>query len=887
MKKSYVMLLVLCVLVCTCIQAEAEDVEGKTSNRDRIRPYSENPRYWQYRGEPVLLLGGSKDDNLFQIPDLKEHLDLLASVGGNYIRNTMSARIDKGFEVQAFKRLPDGKYDLNQWNDEYWKRFQNLLKWTGQHDIIVQIEVWDRFDYTDRKGTWGERPWQISPYKPANNINYTSKESGLAETYPDHPGADKQPFFHTIPAMDDNKVLRRYQEAFVDKILSYSLPCGNVLYCMNNETSTPPIWGQYWMKYIKTKAAEFGVDVYVTDMFDVGWELDTEEKFLLSFDRPDIYTFLDISQNTGNKNTFKKHWQNILFVRDRIKNNPRPINNTKNYGSSKWPPNSNYYKRTWRRWTTESAVQRYVLNVIGGCASTRFHRNPIGGIGLTKPAQDCIKALRKLESLVKMWELAPRNDLLTEYEDSKVFLSANPGRMYTLFFLEGGSANVDLRGHKGTFLAKWINVRTGQWGKEDEIEANKIVTITSPDEDIWLAAMIRKRQQVSLSGQGIFDMAKLIHEKVLTLDSHVDIPDTRYPTGAFDPGIDNPRLKCDLVKMNKGGVDGVFLAAYVRQQNRDADGYKSAYESAVHKIGAIHRLAEQMYPERCELALSPDEVERVIKAGKRAIMVGIENGFAIGKDLSKVKEFYDLGVRYITLSHNGHNDICDSCNPREKLGDKTTEHNGLSKFGEKVVAEMNRLGIMVDVSHISVESFYDVIKVSKAPVIASHSGCCGVTEHSRNLYDKQLKALAKNGGVIQIVGYSGFLKPDSPERREAIKSLGEAGNSKTKDIEWFNERMKEIDAKYPPANVTDFVDHIDHAVKVAGIDYVGIGSDFDGGGGIPGFNDHSEALNVTIELVKRGYSEEDIAKIWGTNLLRVWREVEKVAQELRKGSENG
>ena len=391
----------------------------------------------------------------------------------------------------------------------------------------------------------------------------------------------------------------------------------------------------------------------------------------------------------------------------------------------------------------------------------------------------------------------------------------------------------------------------------------------------------------SVSEQGIIDMAKLIHEKVLTLDSHVDIPDTRYPTGVFDPGIDNPKLKCDLVKMDKGGVDSVFLAAYVRQRKRDADGYKSAYESAMHKIGAIHRLAEKMYPDRCELALSPDEVERVIQTGKRAIMVGIENGFAIGKDLSNVKKFYDLGVRYITLSHNGHNDICDSCNPREKLGDKKTEHNGLSKFGEKVVSEMNRLGIMVDVSHISEQSFYDVIKVSKAPIIASHSGCRGLAEHSRNLYDEQLKALEKNGGVIQIVGYSGFLKPDSPERRKAIKSLGEEGNGKIKDIGWFRERMKEIDTKYPPASLKDFVDHIDHAVKVAGIDHVGIGSDFDGGGGIPGFNDHSEALNVTIELVKRGYCEDDIAKIWGTNLLRVWREVERAVKDLQKDSSNG
>ena len=386
-----------------------------------------------------------------------------------------------------------------------------------------------------------------------------------------------------------------------------------------------------------------------------------------------------------------------------------------------------------------------------------------------------------------------------------------------------------------------------------------------------------------MAEQDILERAKFIHEKVLTLDSHVDIPDTRYPTGEYDPGIDNPKLKCDLVKMDKGSVDGVFLAAYVRQRNRDADGYKSAYESAMHKINAIHRLAEKMYPDRCELALSPEGVERVVKAGKRAIMIGIENGFAIGKDLSLIDKFYGLGVRYITLSHNGHNDICDSCNPREKLGDKKTEHNGLSRFGEKVVAKMNRLGIMVDVSHISESSFYDVIRVSKAPVIASHSGCRGLAEHSRNLYDEQLKALAKNGGVIQIVAYSGFLKPDSPERRKAIVSLGEE-NQGTHDIGWFYEQMKEIDERYPPANLSDFVGHIDHAVKVAGIDHVGIGSDFDGGGGIPGFNDHSEAKNITIELVKRGYSEEDICKIWGVNLLRVWREVEKVAQKLQKGS---
>ena len=370
---------------------------------------------------------------------------------------------------------------------------------------------------------------------------------------------------------------------------------------------------------------------------------------------------------------------------------------------------------------------------------------------------------------------------------------------------------------------------------------------------VVLSTIFAGCSQQQITEQQIISRAKAIHKKALTLDTHVDIPGAQYATEALDPGIDNPKLKCDLVKMNKGGVDGVFLAVFVGQTKRDAEGYKNAYESAMVKFEAIHRLAEKMYPQRCELATSPGEVERIAKTGKRVIMIGIENGFAIGKDLSNVERFYNLGARYITLSHNGHNDICDSCNPRKKLGDKKAEHNGLSEFGEKVVAEMNRLGIIADVSHISVESFYDLIKVSKAPIIASHSGCRALAEHPRNLNDEQLKALARNGGVIQIVALGGFLKLGSP----------------------------------PPADVKIYVDHIDHAVKVAGIEHVGIGTDFDGGGGIPGFNDHSEALNVTIELVRRGYSEEEISKIWGANFLRVWREVEKVAQELQKGPKDG
>ncbi len=397
-----------------------------------------------------------------------------------------------------------------------------------------------------------------------------------------------------------------------------------------------------------------------------------------------------------------------------------------------------------------------------------------------------------------------------------------------------------------------------------------------------------------MNEQQILAKAKQIHEKAITLDTHVDIAGAQYATPALDPGSEDCPLKCDLVKMKEGGLDGVFLAVYVGQRPAlDEEGFKAAYEAAMVKFEAIHRLAEQMHPDKCALATSPAQVEQIVKTGKRAIMIGIENGYPIGSDLSLVKKYYDLGTRYITLSHSGHNQICDSSGPEQPM------HNGLSPFGRQVVAEMNRLGIMIDVSHISEKSFWDVIGTTRAPIIASHSGCAALNPHNRNLTDDQLKALTKNGGVIQVVALGSFLKAETPERRQAVqelqKELGfrrpnrqelqtmteEQRAQMEKLMAVFQERMKEVDAKYPTADIGTYVDHIDHAVKIAGIDHVGVGTDFDGGGGIRGFNDHSEAMNVTVELVRRGYSEKDIVKIWGGNLLRVWRDVEKVASKSR------
>ncbi len=401
--------------------------------------------------------------------------------------------------------------------------------------------------------------------------------------------------------------------------------------------------------------------------------------------------------------------------------------------------------------------------------------------------------------------------------------------------------------------------------------------------------------------------AKAIHEKAITLDTHVDIGGADYATEKLDPGGPTSR-KCDLPKMKAGGLDGVFLAAYVGQRpDLTATGFKPVYNQVMAGLEAINRLTK-MHPELCDLGRSPADVERIAKTGKRAILVGVENGYPMGDDLANLKTFYDLGTRYMTLVHGSHNQLADSSGPAEPM------HNGLSELGKKAVVEMNRLGMMVDLSHASAKSFWDAIAVSKAPIIESHSGCKALSPNGRNLDDDQLKALAKNGGVIQIVALAAYLKAEPAERTAAIQALrtelgisgrggggrgagGQGGQARggtpptpltpeqqadlDKRRAMYQERLKEIDAKYPfqPATLKDFVDHIDYAVKVAGIDHVGVGTDFDGGGGVPGFNDHSEAFNVTLELVKRGYTEQQITKIWGGNLLRVWRDVEKAAKK--------
>jgi len=387
----------------------------------------------------------------------------------------------------------------------------------------------------------------------------------------------------------------------------------------------------------------------------------------------------------------------------------------------------------------------------------------------------------------------------------------------------------------------------------------------------------------NLSDEDLAKKAAKIHHDVLTIDTHNDTP-MSLARSEFDMSERHDsrkdRSKMDFPRMNEGGLDGAFFAVFIGQGPRTPEGNDKAYKSAIKVFNAIHETANK-FPDLAEIATTPDDAYRLEKENKIAMFIGIENGYPIGNDISRIKEFYDLGARYITLCHSQNNDICDSST--DKNG---PDYGGFSEFGIKVVAEMNRLGIMVDISHVSDESFYDAIKYSKAPIIASHSSSRALCDHPRNLTDEMLVALAKKGGVIQLCILSSYLKKDepNPEKDAAMAILMEKFDklSETDTIERkvLRKEWGDIRAKYPNklATVQDAVDHIDHIVNLIGIDHVGIGTDFDGGGGIDGCFDASEMGNITLELVKRGYSKKEIEKIWSGNIMRVLGEVEAIAK---------
>jgi len=476
LRKIVFSLVVLSFAGVGLLRAEETKAAVRARNANCIKPYEHNPRHWQYQGKPVLLLGGSKTDHIFLLEDLKEHLDEIVSVGGNYVRNTMSQR--EGLNLKPHLRLPDGKFDLDKWNPVYWQRFANCLKWCRERDIIMQIEVWDRFDFS-------QEHWQNSPWRPANNINYNDKQTGLANNYPAPPWRDRQPFFHTIVGMKRYQkkydLVRTYQERFVARMLSYSLKYPNVLYCMNNETSSPPQWGQYWMQFIRDEAKRKSVEVYVTDMFDDVWKPQTSAKLRLAFDNPKLYPFIDISQ-VNSRSFHEDHWTNLVWIMKQRAKHPRPLNNTKIYSDG---------QTSWGSGTPKDGIERFWRDLIAGCASCRFHR-PGGGIGLNDTARACIRSARNVSKVVTFWDMQPHLKLLGKRDKDEAYLSAQPGKQYVLYFTEGGSVDLNLKAHHGKFQLHWIDIRTGKWAQKTEIFGGKAVFITAPNPGPWVAVIVRQ-----------------------------------------------------------------------------------------------------------------------------------------------------------------------------------------------------------------------------------------------------------------------------------------------------------------------------------------------------------------------------------------------------------
>ena len=432
-----------------------------------IEIYSKNPAYWQYDGKPILLLGGTVDDNLFQIPALKEHLNLLKSVGGNYVRNTMSSR-DEG-NVWPFRKV-NGKYDLEKWNDEYWQRFENFLKLTEERDIIVQIEVWATFDYY-------RDIWDVNPFNPKNNINYTAEQTGLPEKVNTHPTRTENNFFWSVPAEKNRKIVLKYQQRFVDKLLSYSLKFGNVLYCMDNETSVTPEWGWYWSQYIKAKAKAAGVKVNTTEMWDP-WDL-AHKMHSATFDHPETYSFVDISQNNHQKK--QAHWDNAQRQRARIANNVRPLNNVKIYGAD-----------TGRFGNDRDGMERFWRNIFGGMASSRFHR-PDSGQGLGENAQANIRSMRMITDKMNIFTCEPHNDLLSERESNEAYCIANPGKEYAVYFPDGGEIILDISSLKKPATLRWLDIMKSQWANTEQIKSETKLKLSCPSKGYW-AVLVTNHQ---------------------------------------------------------------------------------------------------------------------------------------------------------------------------------------------------------------------------------------------------------------------------------------------------------------------------------------------------------------------------------------------------------
>lgn len=427
-------------------------------NSQRIQPYKGVPYFWQYKNKPVLLIGGSSNDNLFQSLNMVEELDLINSVGGNYVRNTMSSR-DEG-NLYPFWRASE-RFNLDKFNPDYWKRFDFFLKLAEERDIIVQIEIWAFHDFAQN--------WVTNPWNPANNNTFTEENTYLKIGDYGKVKEAKNDFFFSVPKLNNDNLLLEYQRKFVDKLLSVSLKYGNVLYCITNEifSQYSPEWGWYWSDYLKTKASEAGVGIEVTEMYQN--EDVTDQQHLASIDHPEIYSYIELSQNSTADN--QKHWTQLQRVRTMVAGHPRPINNVKIYGGQLglWTDGPN------------NGIERFWRNIIGGAASARFHRPP-SGIGISERAQFHIKSASMLAKEYDFFTSFPdvNSSLLLEREPDEAYLASNLKGDVVVYFPDGGQVILDFTDFTGKYKLKWLNIEGANWIREKEIEGGGIIELESP-----------------------------------------------------------------------------------------------------------------------------------------------------------------------------------------------------------------------------------------------------------------------------------------------------------------------------------------------------------------------------------------------------------------------
>jgi hypothetical protein len=433
--------------------------------------YPDNPFYWQYQGKPVLLLGGSSapkgglnDEGMFLWPDLAGSLDKLVSAGGNYTRCLMSGRL-RGEPLWPFLSA-DGRYDLDRWDENYWRSFESFLAETKKRGIITDLELWATFDY-------GRLPWTKNPFNPINNRNYTSQETGLPAEVKSHPILAENAFYHTVP--DEGKIppVLRYQQRFVDRILSYTLRFDHVLYCMDNETAGSPAWGAYWARYIRNAAAKAGKKVRVTEMFEAH-DLD-HASYRNVTDYPQTYDFIEISQN--NHQSGQTHYDKIQGLRQRILTAPRPLTNVKIYGSD----GAGLFG------TSREATERFWRNIFAGCASARFHEKHLGDSDL---AQRMVKSAREVTGAFDLFHSAPQSELLAGGAPNQAYCLANPGKEYVVYFPAAGRVQLDTSGLEGPAELRWYDIENGTWMEPSRVQDPQSLALSAPGEGQW-AVLIR------------------------------------------------------------------------------------------------------------------------------------------------------------------------------------------------------------------------------------------------------------------------------------------------------------------------------------------------------------------------------------------------------------